>query len=236
MHNALTIARKELGTFFNSPIAYIVITFLLLISGYLFFQQVFKIGEATLRDFFGLTPMILTFIVPAVTMRLLAEEKRSGTFHLLITMPVEDWEVVVGKFLAALVVMLLGVVLTLAYPITLSQFGDLDWGAVTGGYLGLVLLNAAYIAIGVMASSWTSDQVVAFIIAFFITFALYLFGKLIPLMPSSIAPIVEYLSLDAHFTNISKGVIDSRDLVYYLSLTVGCLLLATQSLGSRRWR
>jgi ABC-2 type transport system permease protein len=236
MGNTLTIFRRELGAYFNSPVAYIVVTAFLLVSGYLFFSQVFIVGEATLRDFFGVTPLIFIFFAPAVTMRLLAEEKRTGTLELLITMPVTDWQVVLGKFFAALALFGVAILLTLAYPITLSRLGDLDWGTVAGGYLGLLLLGGAYLAIGLMASSWTKNQVIAFILSFVITFALYLCGKLLPLMPVSLAPIVEYISLDAHFTNIAKGVIDTRDLVYYASLIGACLFLAKQSLESRRWR
>ncbi len=236
MGNTLTILRRELGAYFNSPVAYIVVTVFLLVSGYLFFSQVFLVGEATVRDFFGITPLIFIFFAPAVTMRLLAEEKRSGTLELLITMPVTDWEVVLGKFLASLALLSVAILLTLTYPLTLSTMGELDWGTVIGGYLGLLLLGGAYLAIGLMASSWTQNQVIAFIVAFAITFALYLCGKLLPLMPAALAPLIEYISLDAHFANISKGVIDSRDLVYYLSLIGACLFLAAQSLDSRRWR
>jgi ABC-2 type transport system permease protein len=236
MGNTLTIARRELGAYFNSPIAYIVITVFLLVSGYLFFAQVFLVGDATMRDFFGISPLIFIFFAPAITMRLLAEEKRSGTFELLITMPVTDWQVVMGKYLAALATLGVAILLTLAYPITISRLGELDWGTVTGGYLGLILLGGAYLAIGVMASSWTRNQVVAFILSFAITFALYLCGKLLPLVPASLAPVIEYISLDAHFTNIARGVIDTRDLIYYASLIGACLFLATRSLESRRWR
>jgi ABC-2 type transport system permease protein len=236
MTNTLTIFRRELGAYFNSAVAYIVVTVFLLVCGYLFFSQAFLVNEATMRDFFGITPLIFIFFAPAVTMRLLAEEKRTGTLELLITMPVGDWEVVLGKFLASLALLAVAILLTLAYPITLSFMGDMDWGTVAGGYLGLLLLGGAYLAIGLMASSWTRNQVVAFILAFAITFALYLAGKLLPLMPASLAPLVEYLSLDVHFANIARGVIDSRDIIYYLSLIGACLFLATRSLESRRWR
>jgi len=128
------------------------------------------------------------------------------------------------------------VLLTLAYPITISRMGDLDWGTVVGGYVGLLLMGGAYLAIGLMASSWTRNQVVAFIVAFAICFALFLVGKLIPLLPASLAGALEYISLDAHFANIARGVIDTRDIIYYLSLIGGCLFLAIQSLDSRRWR
>jgi ABC-2 type transport system permease protein len=236
MGNTGTILKRELGAYFNSPVAYIVITVFLLVCGALFFSQAFLVKEATMRDFLGYTPFIFLFFAPAISMRLLAEEKRSGTLELLITMPVGDWEVVLGKFFAALAVLGLAVLLTLAYPITLSFMGDMDWGTVAGGYLGLLLLGGMYLAIGLMASSWTKNQVVAFILAFAITFTLFICGKMLPLIPSSLAPLVEYIGVDSHFNNIAKGVIDSRDLVYYFSITGVCLFLAVQSLDSRRWR
>lgn len=236
MHNIMTISRRELGAYFNSPVAYIVITVFLLVSGYLFFSQVFLVNEATMRDFFAISPLIFIFFAPAITMRLLAEEKRTKTIELLITMPVSDWEVVLGKFFGALGVLAIAILLTVAYPLTISSMGDLDWGTVTAGYLGLLLLGATYVSIGLMASSFTQSQVIAFIISFAITFALYLSGKLLPLMPKSLAPIIEYVSLDSHFVNIARGVIDTRDIVYYASLIGACLFLSVQSLDSRRWR
>ena len=236
MGKTLTIFKRELGAYFNSPVAYIVIALYLLVVGYMFFAQFFLVGEATMRDMFGLAPMLFTFFAPAVTMRLLSEEKRSGTIELLITMPVRDWEVVLGKFLAGLSVLAVAILLTLAYPITISTMGALDWGAVVGGYLGLLLLAGAYVAIGLMASSWTHNQVVAYMVAWVITFALFIGGKLLPLMPGSIATIIEHVSLDLHFNNIAKGVIDTRDIIYYLSLITACLLVTVQTLDSRRWR
>ena len=141
-----------------------------------------------------------------------------------------------GKFLAALTLFTVAILLTLVYPYTLSQFGDLDWGTVIGGYLGLILLWGTYVAIGLMASSWTRNQVVAFIIAFGIIFILYLLGKMLPLMPASLAPALQYLSLDFHFNKIARGVVDARDVIYYVSVMAACLTLAVQSLDSRRWR
>lgn len=236
MQNTLAIWRREMGAYFNSPVAYIVVTVFLVAAGYLYFAQVFFAGEASMRDFFGISPLLFLFFGPAITMRLLAEEKRTGTLELLITMPIKDWEVVLGKYLAAVGLLATAIGLTLAYPLTLSLWGDFDWGTIAGGYLGLLLMGGSYLAIGVMASSWTQNQVVAFILAFAISFALYLSGKLLQLMPASLAPIIEYISLDAHFANIAKGVVDTRDLVYYLTLIGGCLFLSAQSLDSRRWR
>ena len=236
MNATLTIFRRELAAYFNSPVAYIVVTAFLVASGLLYFLQVFLVGEATMRDLFGIAPLIFIFFAPAIAMRLLAEEKKTGTIAFLITLPVSDWNVVLGKFLAAFAVMAIGILLTLAYPITISRLGDLDWGVVAAGYLGLLMMGGAYLAIGLMASSWTRNQVVAFIVAFAITFALYLSGKLIALVPASLAPLIRYISLDEHFTNIARGVLDSRDIIYYLSLVGGCLFLAVQALDSRRWR
>ncbi len=236
MGKTLSIYKRELGAYFNSPVAYIVVALYLLVVGYMFFAQFFLVGEATMRDMFGLAPMLFTFFAPAVTMRLLSEEKRSGTIELLITMPVRDWEVVLGKFMAGLSVLAVAILLTLAYPITISTMGALDWGTVVGGYLGLLLLAGAYVAIGLMASSWTRNQVVAYMVAWVITFALFIGGKLLPLMPGSIATVIEHLSLDLHFNNIAKGVIDTRDIIYYLSLITACLLVTVQTLDSRRWR
>ena len=238
MRNILTIGRRELGAYFNSPIAYIVIPAYLLVSGYLFFAQAFVAGagEASLRGFFGLAPLLFIFFFPAVTMRLIAEEKRSKTIELLVTMPVTDWQIVIGKFLGALGVLVAALAATLVYAITLSTLGDLDWGTTIAGYLGLLLLGGSYIAIGVMASSWTKHQVAASLITVGITFALYVAGHYVSVMPKSIAPVVEYISLDAHFRNIARGVVDTRDLIYYASLIGVCLFLAAKSLDSRRWR
>ena len=236
MGRTLSIYKRELGAYFNSPVAYIVVTIYLLVIGYMFFAQFFLVGEATMRDMFGLSPLLFSFFAPAITMRLLSEEKRSGTIELLITMPVRDWEVVIAKFLAGLSVLGVAILLTMAYPLTISSFGDLDWGTVIGGYIGLFLLAGAYVAIGLMASSWTHNQVVAYMVAWLITFALFLGGKFLPLMPDAIATIIEHVSLDLHFNNIAKGVIDSRDIIYYLSLIGACLFITVQSLDSRRWR
>jgi ABC-2 type transport system permease protein len=236
MTNTMTILRRELAAYFNSPLAYIVVTVFLLACGIVFFSQAFLAQQATMRDFFGYAPFVFLFFAPAVSMRLLAEEKRSGTLELLITMPVGDWEVVLGKFFAAVVLLGVATLMTLAYPVTLSFMGDMDWGSVAGGYLGLLLLWSAYIAIGLMVSSWTKNQVIAFIISWAITFTLYICGKLLLLMPDWLVPLIGYLSPDTHFSNIAKGVIDSRDVIYFLSITGVCLFLAVQSLASRRWR
>ncbi len=236
MSAALAITKRDLRTYFNSPVAYIVGAVYMILSGYLFFNTLFIEKQAEMRGYFGLTPMLFSFIVPAITMRLIAEEKGTGTLELLITMPVRDWEVVVGKFLAGigLLAVLLG--LTLVYAFTLNALGPVDKGPTYGGYLGLLLMGGAYVAIGVMASSFTRNQIVSFILAFAISFTLYLFGRITQIVPPALQPIVAFLSIDGHFEQISRGVIDSRDIVYYLSIMVVCLVVSTLALESRKWK
>jgi ABC-2 type transport system permease protein len=236
MTATLAITKRELRSYFNSPVAYIVVTVYMLLAGYLFFNTLFIEHQAEMRGYFSLCPMLFSFIIPAITMRLLAEEKGSGTLELLITMPVRDWEVVVGKFLAALGLLAVLLGLTLFYAFTLNGLGSIDKGPTYGGYLGLLLMGGAYTAIGLMASSFTKNQIVAFILAFAISFTLYLFGRIVQIVPQSLQPIVAFLSIDNHFEAISRGVIDSRDVVYYLSVIGVCLVVATVSLESRKWK
>jgi ABC-2 type transport system permease protein len=236
MSPALVISRREIRTYFNSPVAYIVVTVFTIITGYLFFTQLFVEKQAELRAFFGVMPLLYMFMVPAITMRLLADEKGSGTLEMLITMPVRDWEVVVGKFLAAMALVASALGLTLVFAITVKLLGPLDRGPAIGGYIGLLLMGGAYVAIGVMTSAFTRNSIVAFIAAFGISFALYLFGRLTQFVPQSLQPILAFLSIDGHFENVGRGVIDTRDVIYYLSVIGGCLLVATTSLESRRWK
>jgi len=236
MSPALVISRREIRTYFNSPVAYIVVPVFLVITGYLFFTHLFLEKQADMRGFFNIMPMMFVFLIPAITMRLLADEKSSGTLELLITMPVRDWEVVVGKFLAAMALLCTAIGLTLVFAITVKSLGPLDRGPTIGGYLGLVLMGGAYVSIGVMASSLTRNSIVSFIVAFAISFTLYLLGRLIQFLPQALQRLVAYLSIDGHFENIGRGVIDTRDIIYYLSVMGVCLLMATLSLESRRWR
>jgi ABC-2 type transport system permease protein len=236
MNPALVISKREIRTYFNSPVAYIVVTVFTIITGYLFFTQLFVEKQADMRAFFGVMPLLFMFVIPAITMRLLAEEKGSGTLELLITMPVRDWEVVVGKFLAAMALLCTALGLTLVFAFTVKVLGPLDRGPTVGGYIGLVLMGGAYVSIGVLASALTRNQIVAFIVSFAICFALYLFGRLTQFVPESLQPLMAFLSIDGHFENIGRGVIDSRDVIYYLSVIGVCLLIATTALESRKWK
>jgi ABC-2 type transport system permease protein len=236
MSAATTVAKREIKTYFNSPVAYIVVTVFMLIAGYLYWSQLFLEKQAELRYYFTLTPLIFTFIIPAITMRLIAEEKGSGTLEMLITMPVRDWEVVLGKFLAGMAMLAAVIGMTVFYAVTLSLLGPLDKGAALTGYLGLLLMGGAYVSIGVMASSLTRNQIVAFILAFAISFALFIFGQVNQYAPDWIAPVLAFLSMGNHFESLSRGVIDSRDVIYYVSVMVVSLVIATVSLESRKWK
>jgi len=219
MRQVLPIFKKEFRSYFVSPIAYIVIAIFLIVTGWFFFSTFFLFNQASVRNFFALLPIIFAFVIPAVTMRLVSEELNVGTYELLLTLPVTFREVVLGKFLAATAFVAAMLVPTLAYPVIVAFLGDLDWGPVIGGYLGAILLGASFSAVGLLASSLTRNQIVAFIIGVAICFALVLIDKILVFVPSWLAGILDYLGADSHFENISKGILDSRDILYFLSLT-----------------
>ncbi len=219
MSQIRNIFSKEFKTYFLSPIAYIVISIFLLVTGWFFFMTFFLYNQADLRNFFGLLPIIFSFVVPAITMRLFSEELNMGSYEILLTLPVTFRDVILGKFLAGTAFIAAMLVPTLAYPITVSFLGQLDWGPVIGGYIGAIMLGAAFSAIGLFASSLTRNQIIAFIISMAICFALTLVDKMLFFLPQSLLGIFEYLGADFHFQNISKGVIDSRDLLYFLSVS-----------------
>jgi len=236
MSNVIPIFKRELKAYFDSPIAYVVIIVFLLVTGWFFTTNFFMVAQADMRVAFGIIPFIFIFITPAITMRLISEERKSGTMELLVTMPIKDIEIIIGKYLAA-VGLLAGMILpTLVYAITISFLGDMDTGPVIGGYIGLILMGAGYLAIGTFGSSVTENQVVAFIISWLMEFVFFLMDKMLFLLPNWLVTPVEYLSIEYHFQNISRGIIDSRDIIYYLSLITLALLLAARSLAARQWR
>ncbi len=239
LRNVWTIFKRDFRSYFNSPIAYIVIVSYLLIAGFLFFNQLLSPGgmqEATLRPYFsGLSRFFLIIFSPAITMRLIAEEKRSRTVELLSTLPISDLEVVLGKYFAAMGLVLVALALTFTYPLTVAAVGDPDWGPILGGYAGSVLMIGASVALGLMASSWVNSQIGAFILGFFLCLVFFLMHMLLPFFPDFMVRTVEYLSFDYHFQGIERGVIDSRNLLYYLSLIVFCLVVAAESLQRRKW-
>jgi ABC-2 type transport system permease protein len=236
MQNILAVSKREFSSYFNSPIAYLVVSAYLILSGALFFPGLFLGGQADMRGFFELGPLLFFIITPMLTMRLLAEERAQGTLELLLTMPLTDWEVVLGKYLAS--VGLIGVLLalTLPFPATVAALGPLDVGATAAGYVGLFLMCGTYAAIGLMASAFTKNQIVAALVALFIGFGLFILGRLVPLLPPGLGGFVNAICIDTHFQNAARGVIDTRDVLYYLSMIFGSLLVSQTSLESRRWR
>ncbi|MDH3252128.1 MAG: ABC transporter permease [Ignavibacteria bacterium] len=235
LSNVLPIYRRELRSYFNSPVAYVVILVFLIIIGWFFTSNLFVMNIASLRIVFELVPIVFLFFVPAITMRLIAEERKSGTIELLTTKPVGDIEIILGKFFAAWTLLCAAVLPTLIYCITVMTMGDLDIGPVLAGYLGLVLMGGVYIGIGIFASSLTDNQIVAFILSFLIVFVLFMLDKVLLYVPEGFASTLEFLSIDYHFSNIARGVIDSRDIIYFGSLLGFALLLATVSLERRKW-
>ena len=229
------IFQKELRSFFNSPVAYIVIVVFLVILGWFFTSNLFIANISSMRTVFEMTPFLLLFFAPAITMRLISEEKKSGTLELLITKPVHEYEIITGKFLAAWVLYFFTLLPTLVYYISISIIGKLDIGPVIGGYLGLMFVGAVFLAVSVFGSSITENQVVAFIVSFLIVFGLFMLDKVLFYLPSTVASFLEYLSVDYHFSNIAKGVIDSRDLIYYASAVGLSLMMGTVVLQKRRW-
>ena len=191
-----------------------------------------------MRGFFGLMPWIFLFFIPAVTMKLWAEEKKIGTIEILMTLPIRDYEVVIGKFLACLALFAVTILLTLVIPFSVMYLGSPDVGTLITGYIGLLLMGGAYIAIGFFASTLTENQIVAFIIGIAICFALLLIGEDIVLFktPNWLFPIFSYLGLGAHYSSILRGVLDSRDIIYYLSVIGFFLYLSTLAVESRKGR
>lgn len=218
MNQVIEIFKKEFYAYFLSPIAYIVISIFLVVTGWFFFSTFFLYDLASMRNFFAMMPIIFSFVAPAVSMRLFSEELNVGSYELLLTMPVTIRQVVLGKFLAGAIFMGLMLVPTVSYPLTISFLGELDWGPVLGGYIGAFLLAGSYCSMGLFASSLTRNQIIAFIIGLAICFGLTMLGKMLFFLPETLLGFFNYLGADMHFSNISKGIIDTRDLLYFVSV------------------
>lgn len=234
------ITKRELASFFDSLIAYVLIILFLGLSGtftWLVGTNVFLIGQANMQVFFGIGFWSLFFFIPAITMRMLAEENKAGTIELLITKAVSDAQIVWGKFLACLILVVIALVCTLPYYITISQLGNIDDGAVIGGYLGLIMLSASYISIGLFASSVTQNQIVAFLLALSIgMFFHLLFDVIAGTVRGFFGELFIYLSMSTHYESISRGVVDSRDLIYFGSIVAIGVVLSQVMLSKRNWQ
>ena len=256
MTNVLAITRRELGAYFDSPLAYFVVpVYVVLVGGFaLWFDDLFAAGTASLRGVFFWSAVFLVLLVPAITMRLFAEERRTGSLEILVTLPITEGELVLGKYLAALGLVGVAVATTLPYALTVAWLGTpaiaatdappmfvraftetgLDFGPAACGYLGLLLLGAALAAIGTAASSLTSNQIVAFLLSLVLSLFPYVTGFFLERVPESLLPLVQHLSFETHFNNLARGVIDSRNLLFWGSVIGLSLHVAVFSLERRR--
>ncbi len=235
MHYIKTIAQKEFSSFFKSPAAYMVLVGFLVITGWFFANPLFLINQSDLRTLLSIIPIIFLIFIPAITMGLVSKENNSGTIELLATLPIKSSEIVIGKFLAGLGLIVTGLILSLIHPITIQLIGtNVDAGAMFTGYLGLILIASAYSAIGLFASCLTKNQIIAFIISFAIIFFFFILDYALFFIPSGISGLFQYLSINYHFSNIAKGVIDTRNVIYFGSLTYMFLFLASTTLDLKK--
>ncbi len=237
LQNTLAIAQRELKSYFVSPVAYVVTAFFLLIAGYLFAVILLQSNEATLRFLISNLSVIWLFITPFLTMRLLAEEQRTGTIELLLTNPVREFELVIGKYFGAILFLFFMLLPTLYYPALLYMLGGFpDTGPMAAGYLGIILQAGAFLAVGLLMSSVTENQMISAMLSFAVLLVFWLADAVANNLGAPVNNIVRYLSITQHFQDFSRGVIDTTHVVYFVSMIVGCLVLTVLSLQSRRWR
>lgn len=214
-NNVLSIIKKEFQLYFNSPMAYIVLAIFLVMSGFFYGRPLFIQNYATLRHYFDILPLLLLFLIPAITMRIYSEEYKTGTIELIYTLPFKKEEILLGKFLASFLVITCGIVLTFFYPLSLIFISKPDLGNIFSGYLGVFLLCLFYTSIGIFASSLSKNQIVSFIIAFAISFVFFIIGKISTFLPNWLA----YVGIDFHYDSFVRGVVDVRGITFFLSVT-----------------
>jgi ABC-2 type transport system permease protein len=252
--NVITICRKEIGSYFRSPIAYGVMAFFALVTGYFFYAGVavylaqairssmmgqaipMNVDEIVVRNVLGNTAVVGLFLIPMITMRLFAEEKRSGTIELLVTSPIRDIEIIVGKWMAALILYMAMLALVLINLLVLFAYGKPDWRPMMVGFLGLTLMGGSLLAIGTFVSTWTKNQIVAGTAGFGICLMLWVLEWSSSFSSSTGGRIASYLSVLSHFDSFSRGVLDSKDIIFYFSMIVFGLFLTARSMESMRWR
>jgi len=231
------IARRELNVFFDSLMAYILLVVFLGFTGFftwLLVADVFFTNQASLQSFFSVAYWSLFILIPAITMRMVAEEKKSGTIELLLTKPLTDWQVILGKFLGSLLLICIALALTLPYYITVANLGPIDHGAVWTGYLGLILMSATYISIGIFTSSITNNQIVSFLLALFIgIFFHWIFDMIASSLTGFLSEIFNFLSVSSHYDSVTRGVGDTKDLIYFFSLIFLGLVASEAALSKR---
>jgi ABC-2 type transport system permease protein len=243
MSPMLIIAKREFRSYFDSPVAYVVICLSFLVLGAFFFlvgSGFWQVDRASVSRLFELSPYGLAFlVVPVITMRLIAEEKRSGTLEMLITLPVKDSDVILGKYLGALGMLLVLVLATAVYPLAMFKFpwnlGPLDTGPLFAGYLGLILFSATTVAIGLLISSLTESQSIAFFVTVFVLLALWLLGRMAQFIGGAPGNVMNFIAFDTRLSGFWRGLIDTRDVVYFLSVTALCLVVSFRALERRKW-
>jgi ABC-2 type transport system permease protein len=241
----ISILLKEISGFFTSWVAYMIMAAFMLVTGLFLWvfpdSSILDYGYAGLDSFFNIAPYLFIFLIPAITMRSLAEEKKDGTFELLATRPLSDWDILFGKFLACLVIVMLTLLPTLIYYISVYQLGitkgNIDTGAVIGSYIGLVLLGSAFTSIGLFTSSLGNNQIIAFTVALFLCFFSFSgFDSISSIISlQGMASFLTGIGINQHYQSVSRGVLDTRDLIYFLSFTALFLLLSKIILGARKW-
>ena len=237
MKNIKHIYLKELKSYFNGPMAYIFLVIFSLVNGYFFSNTFFIFGQSDMRALFQIIPLVYLFFIPAITMGIISKEKNIGTMEVMCTLPIKDHELVIGKYLSILSLLFVGLLLTSVMLFNLIAVGtNIDYGAIFTGYLGLFLAGSVYASMGIFASSLTDNQVVGFIIAIFFVLIFFLIDKLLIFMPNAIAGTIQYLSVDYHMSTLSKGVIDTRNIIYFLSVIGMFLFGTTQVLSSSKWK
>ena len=237
MRVALAVASKEIQTYFTSPMGYIVALVFVALTGYFFVTSISTdIPEASIDGYVTPSALILIFLAPAMTMRLFAEEQKLGTLELLLTSPVRDWEVVLGKYAASLVFFLATLSLTLFYVLLLGYYGNPDWGPVWSGYLGMALYGGAALSIGLLTSSFTNNQIIALVVGFGILLILFVIDQSASLVSGTASTVLSHIGLTSHLEDFTRGVVDTRDLAYYLTVIAVFLFLTIRSVESRRWR
>ena len=238
MRRIALICGKEIGTYFSSPMAYIVSAIFIALSGASFTTYLAQTSysDTSIRGFLETGQLLILLFSALLTMRLISEERKLGTWELLLTAPVREYEIVLGKFFSSLLVLSGMLILTLYFPILLMIFGDPDTGPILTSYLGLFLLGCASLAIGIFASSLTPNQIVSAVVAGGILFGLWFLGMVGSLIPEPLGEILSYFSLSQHFPGFVRGVVDTRDVIYYLSVTAVFLFLSVRSIETERWR
>ncbi|MCD4829067.1 MAG: ABC transporter permease subunit [Candidatus Cloacimonetes bacterium] len=237
IRNALIVARRETRVLTHSLSFYIVIAAFLLITGFAFSSEVFVRMQANMGTMFNTVPTVYLFFIPAITMSLISREKNAGTFELLATLPLDDTEIVLGKFLAALQLVVTALMFTLIQLVTIVLLGhNVDFGPILCGYLGLIMLGGVYCAVGIFASSLTDNQIIAFITGFLILFVFFIISRFMHLAPVELLNVVQYISALHHLERMTRGVLDTRDFLYFITLTVLFLRLAIIALESRKWK